>query len=73
MYHWYVKGAVPLAATLSDALCPDATVWLCGGVVTAGATTAGGAGVDGGGGGAATVIVALAESAEPAAFDTRTQ
>jgi hypothetical protein len=58
-YHWYVRGAVPVAVTLSVAIVPGAIDWLCGCVVIIG--------------GWVTVIVAVPESALPAAFDTRTQ
>ena len=37
LYHWYVRGAVPLAVTLKDAVCPTVTVMLAGGVVIVGA------------------------------------
>ena len=36
-YHWYVRGAVPVAVTLKVAVCPTVTVWLAGGVVITGA------------------------------------
>jgi hypothetical protein len=36
-YHWYVSGAVPLAATVNVAVCPAATVTDAGWVVMAGA------------------------------------
>jgi hypothetical protein len=36
-YHWYDSGAVPLAVTLSVALCPLPMVWLCGWTLIAGA------------------------------------
>jgi hypothetical protein len=37
MYHWYARGAVPVAVTLKVAVCPTVTVWLAGGVVITGA------------------------------------
>ena len=40
MLHWYVIGAVPLAATLNVAVFPAITVWLTGCVVMKGATVA---------------------------------
>ena len=57
---------MPPAATLSDAVWPDVMVWLCGCDVIDGATPVGG-------GGTLTVIVAVTESADPSAFETRTQ
>jgi hypothetical protein len=61
--HWYDSGAVPSAATMRVAVCPDAMMAPCGCAVMVGATPDGGA----------TVIVAVDESADPAAFDTRAQ
>ena len=58
-YHWRLSGAVPVATTLSVAVWPAAIVRLCGCVVIAGATPI--------------AIVAVAESAVPNGFDTRTQ
>jgi hypothetical protein len=40
LLHWYVRGAVPLAATVNEAVFPAITVWLAGCVVIAGATEA---------------------------------
>ena len=37
LYHWYVRGPIPAATTLKDAVCPAVTVWLAGGVVIVGA------------------------------------
>ena len=54
---------MPLAATESAVACPEVMVCPCGCAVMAGAMPAG----------ALTVIVAVPESAVPAAFDTRTQ
>jgi hypothetical protein len=39
-FHWYVIGAVPLAATVNVAVFPEITVWLAGCVVMDGATVA---------------------------------
>ncbi len=38
LLHWYVMGAVPVAATVNEAVFPAITVWLAGCVVIAGAT-----------------------------------
>jgi hypothetical protein len=38
LLHWYVSGAVPVAATVNEAVFPAITVWLAGCVVMAGAT-----------------------------------
>jgi hypothetical protein len=40
MLHWYVIGAVPVAATMNEAVFPATTVWLAGCVVIDGATVA---------------------------------
>jgi hypothetical protein len=40
MLHWYVNVAVPLAATVNEAVFPATIVWLAGCVVMAGATVA---------------------------------
>jgi hypothetical protein len=37
LYHWYVRGPVPVAVTLKVAVWPAVTVWLAGGVVMVGA------------------------------------
>ena len=39
-YHWYARGAVPVAATVKVAVPPTGTVWFAGWLVTAtGGTT----------------------------------
>ena len=38
LLHWYVNGAVPVAATVKEAVFPAITVWLTGWVEIAGAT-----------------------------------
>jgi hypothetical protein len=40
LLHWYVKGDVPDAATVNDAVFPAITDWLAGCVVIVGATVA---------------------------------
>ncbi len=39
LLHWYVRGAVPVAATVNEAVFPAITDWLAGCVEMAGATT----------------------------------
>jgi hypothetical protein len=59
MYHWTLSGGVPFAMMFKFAVCPEPMVWLRGWVTIVGATP--------------TVIVAVIESAEPYAFEIRTQ